>query len=334
MLKRGMGRSSYALQTQANILNQKNQAANRLGEAKIADYQNRIGQIEQQEKEDERWERQFAAGREDAAWQQAFSEKQYNTQNQQWQQNFEAGRSDAAWNQNFQQQQADISNRQWEQNFNAQQDQNAWQRNFSEKQFNAQQNQNAWQQRFSEQQFAAQQRQNDIANQQWEKSFNANQSQQALENAFREKQFSANQEQQAIANQQWEQSFNADQQQRTIQNQQWQQSFNAQQAQWREQFDYNAKSDAQKTAFNVAAQAAALGNDVDDYLLGRAGLTRADFNSMKQQAAAGGYTPIPQNDGDGGRNLPTSDAMFDALVGNVKPATQKTTGLNFSKVYK
>jgi hypothetical protein len=229
--------------------------------------------------------------------------------------NYNANREDAAWNKNFQQQQSDISNRQWEQNFNAQQDQNAWQRGFSEKQFNAQQDQNTWQKQFSEQQFAAQQKQNDIANQQWEQTFNANQSQQALENAFREKQFNSKQEQQAIANQQWErqfnanqlqqtianqqweQQFNANQQQQTIQNQQWEQGFNAQQAQWREQFDYNALSDVQQSAFKVVAQAAALGNDVDDYLLGRAGLTRADFNSMKQQAnfngGAGAGKPAP-----------------------------------------
>lgn len=48
-LARGMGRSSYALQTQANLQNQKAEARNKLGEALIADYQNRVTQIDEAE---------------------------------------------------------------------------------------------------------------------------------------------------------------------------------------------------------------------------------------------------------------------------------------------
>ena len=53
MLARGMGRSSFAGQIAANMYNDKHTARNKLGQALIADYQNRIGEIEQQEKEDE-----------------------------------------------------------------------------------------------------------------------------------------------------------------------------------------------------------------------------------------------------------------------------------------
>ena len=59
-LSRGMGRSSYNIATQANLLNKKVKAQNDIGAAQISEYQNRIGEIENQEKEDERWERQFA----------------------------------------------------------------------------------------------------------------------------------------------------------------------------------------------------------------------------------------------------------------------------------
>ena len=48
-LARGMGRSSYALQTQANLQNQKAEARNKLGQALIADYQNRVTQIDEAE---------------------------------------------------------------------------------------------------------------------------------------------------------------------------------------------------------------------------------------------------------------------------------------------
>ena len=48
-LSRGMGRSSYALQTEANLRDQKAKARNQLGEALIADYQNRVSQLDEAE---------------------------------------------------------------------------------------------------------------------------------------------------------------------------------------------------------------------------------------------------------------------------------------------
>ena len=54
---RGMGRSSYNSQIMANMQNEKVNAANDIRSAQIADYQNRISEIENQEKEDERWDR-------------------------------------------------------------------------------------------------------------------------------------------------------------------------------------------------------------------------------------------------------------------------------------
>lgn len=59
MQSRGMQRSSYAAQVAANMYNDKNKARNRIGEALIADYQNRIGDIEANEQENEWRQKQF-----------------------------------------------------------------------------------------------------------------------------------------------------------------------------------------------------------------------------------------------------------------------------------
>ena len=49
MLARGMQRSSYGASISAGLLNQKNQARNRLGESLIASYQDRLSQLEEAE---------------------------------------------------------------------------------------------------------------------------------------------------------------------------------------------------------------------------------------------------------------------------------------------
>lgn len=87
-LSRGMQRSSYNAQNLANINQQKIEAQNNIWNNQIADYENRLGALESEEAEAERWERQF-----------------------------EANRADVAWNQNFQQGQADLAAQQWEREF-------------------------------------------------------------------------------------------------------------------------------------------------------------------------------------------------------------------------
>ena len=134
-LSRGMGRSSYNMQTLANLDTERAKALTDIDAAQIADYQNRITQLEQQEKEDERWERQFAANREDAAWNKDFQQKQFDTQSQQWQMSFDADRADTAWSQAFQTRQYDDSRAD-----------TAWQQDFSERQFQAQNDQ--WREQF------------------------------------------------------------------------------------------------------------------------------------------------------------------------------------------
>lgn len=106
MLQRGMQRSSYGAQVQANLMNDQIKAQNDIDSAFIADYQNRISQIEQQEAEAERWQKEFDEGQrqfnENLSFQQseaqraqsnfevqqAFAEKQWETQVDQWKQEF------------------------------------------------------------------------------------------------------------------------------------------------------------------------------------------------------------------------------------------------------
>lgn len=71
MLNRGMQRSTYALQTSANLRNQAVEAANNLRTAQIADYENRLQDIENQE------------------WQRAFQEKSFDEGVRQFNLNFD-----------------------------------------------------------------------------------------------------------------------------------------------------------------------------------------------------------------------------------------------------
>ena len=62
MLSRGMPRSSYAAQLNANMYNDMIKAQNDMRKSLIAEYQDRIGQIEAQEKESEFRDKQFEEG--------------------------------------------------------------------------------------------------------------------------------------------------------------------------------------------------------------------------------------------------------------------------------
>ena len=167
-LGRGMQRSSYNAQTLANLRQKGIEANNDITSAQIADYQNRLGQIEQQEKEDERWERQFAE-----------QQRQYNEGMDLNREQFAEQKANTAWNQNFQQTQADQSQANWQSQFNAGREDAA----------QAQQN---WQTSFdASRQDAAQSQQN------WQTQFDATQAQQKWQNEFAQNQFAYQQEQDA-----------------------------------------------------------------------------------------------------------------------------------------
>lgn len=266
MMKRGMQRSSYGAQTRANMLNQKAEARNDIESEKIANYQSGLTSLEQQEKEDERWERQFAAGREDAQWNKEFQQKQYD-----------ASRSDTAWNQAFQQKQ-----------FDANQEQNAWQRGMTEKQYADSRADTAWNQAFQQKQYDASR-----ADTAWQQNFQTQQYKDSRADADWQKNFQTQQYQDSRADTAWQQAFQTQQYQDSRADTAWQQNFSekqwqAQQDQWREQFDYSKMSAEQQLNYNFVTYALQNGKDVSDDMLQKAGLSRADFNAMKAQVSGGG----------------------------------------------
>lgn len=113
MLGRGMQRSSYGAQTLANINKQGIDAQNDIYAAQIADYQNRLTDIENQEKEDERWERQFE-----------YQQQRDTVADTQWQTQFDYGKSrdtvaDQQWQTQFDYQKTrdTTSDKQWKMQF-------------------------------------------------------------------------------------------------------------------------------------------------------------------------------------------------------------------------
>lgn len=62
MLGRGMQRSSYGAQTLANLDQQRLRARNDIESEKIADYENRLQDVEQQEQQQANWQAQFDEG--------------------------------------------------------------------------------------------------------------------------------------------------------------------------------------------------------------------------------------------------------------------------------
>ena len=90
------------------------------------------------------------------------------------------------------------------------------------------------------------------------------------------------------AQQAWQSSENALNRQQSQNQFDIQQAFNekqweAQQSQWREEFDYNKKSDAQKLAYNYVVSIIGNGGSPSDALLAQAGLSRADANAMSKK---------------------------------------------------
>jgi len=83
-LQRGMQRSSYTGQTLANLMNQKIEAGNDITAAQIADYQNRLTDLENQE------------------WQRDFSERQFAESTRQYNENLAFQKSESARDQSNQ----------------------------------------------------------------------------------------------------------------------------------------------------------------------------------------------------------------------------------------
>lgn len=328
-LSRGMQRSSYNAQNLANINQQRINAENNIRSNMIADYENRLGALESEEAEAERWERQFNAGREDAQWNREFQQKQADTANQQWQLNFDASRADTAWNQGMQERQ-----------FAANQDQNAWQRGMTEKQYADNRADTAWNQGMQERQFAANQDQNawqrgmterqyadnraDTAwNQRFQREqFDANQAQNAWQRGMTERQYADNRAdtawQQGMTERQyadnradtaWQQGMTERQYADSRADTAWNQNFQQSQAdraaeQWERAFEQSNMTDDQKLAAGYVASIIAAGNTPSDELLARAGLSREDAEAMKSSITGNSSGGGNGGNGNGGENPP------------------------------
>ena len=86
-LARGMGRSSYALQTRANIGQEKINAQNNINSEKIAAYQQALNNLEDKEREQANWEAQFNLTKDQFAYQQGRDK----IADEQWQKQFDEG---------------------------------------------------------------------------------------------------------------------------------------------------------------------------------------------------------------------------------------------------
>ena len=165
LLSRGMQRSSYGMQTLANIDKQKLDALDDNYNTMIADYENRLMDLEQQDIANEQWERQFAEG-----------QRQYDTNLAFQQKEADRAQQNTVWNQNFQQAEADRAqaNTAWQQGFNERQyadsrADNAWNQAFTEKQYADSRADTAWNQAFQTQQAQ-------LAADQWEREYASGQS--------------------------------------------------------------------------------------------------------------------------------------------------------------
>jgi len=309
MLARGMQRSSYAAQTLAGLQDQKAKERTRLGEAMIADYQNRVSQLDEAEAA-----RKFQTSEREAqqAWQSGENEKArayqtsereaqqaystserlaqqlYNTSEREAQQTWQSGETEKA--RAYQTAEREAQQAYSTQERIAQQAYNTGERE-------AQQAYNT-QERIAQQAFTQSQTQ---AQQAWQSSENA------LDRAQSANQFAENialqREQNAQSQANWEvqQAFNE---------RQWE----AQQEQWKQEFDYSKMSDDQKLAYNYIVAAAAQDGEVTDALLARAGLTREDYNAMRVKARSSGSGGSGKNknaaEATSGEN-PSEDVMAE-----------------------
>ena len=254
LLSKGMQRSSYGALVGANMYNQKVEAQNNINAAKIADYQKQLSDIEAQEKEDERYEREFAEKQrqydESLAFQKSEAERAQANVNRE----YEANRADTAFSQNYQMQ-----------NFNYSKEQDALNRAAQQEQFEYTKAQDAIANAMKQQQMEHQFDQDAIANAYQQAVFGHQVEQDEIANALQREQIDYTKEQNAI-----EQAFKEKQ-------------FEAQVNQWQDEFNYKKMSDSQQMAFDVITRALAAGNDADDATLKRAGISRAEYNSMKAQ---------------------------------------------------
>ena len=117
LLGRGMQRSSYGAQTLANIDKQRIDASNDIWNQQIADYENRLYQIERDEKADQQWQAQFDEGQRQFNENLGFQKERAAVQDTQWQQNFDEGVRQYNTTMDYNKERAAVQDTQWQKQF-------------------------------------------------------------------------------------------------------------------------------------------------------------------------------------------------------------------------
>ena len=263
MLKRGMQRSSYGAQINANLLNQKNKALAGNTSEMIAAYQDRLGQIEQQEQEQSNWERTFAENQRQFNENLGFQKSESQRQQSNWEKEFGETTKQNEWSRKYQESESARQQSNWEKEFGETQTQNAWNREFQTNQFNYQKERDV------------------ISDEQWQKTYDE-QLRQFNENMAYQR------ERANVSDAQWQKEY--DEKLREFN-----ENFNEQKRQYEQNFSYqqgrDTVTDAQTERAYYASWVQAIaanGGDASDDMLAKAGLSRADFNAMKAAAAESG----------------------------------------------
>ena len=131
-LQRGMGRSSYNLSTLAGIDRQRIDAGNAIWSEQIADYENRLQQIEDAEREQANWEKQYAENQRQFNENLAFNRERANVSDTQWQKqyDYQVGRdtvADQQWQKQYDYQlgRDKVADQQWNLTYNYQKERDA-----------------------------------------------------------------------------------------------------------------------------------------------------------------------------------------------------------------
>lgn len=175
---RGMGRSSYNNQTLANINQRKIEAQDDIYAAQIADYQNRLLQLEQQDREEAWREREFQASREDADWNKRFQQGQLDYQKERDTRQFD-----------YQKERDAKSDSNWEKQFAASREDTAWQQAFQQGQFDYQKTRDTVGDKRYDEQLAYQKERDTKADEQWEKQFTASREDQKWQQEYMQDEF-------------------------------------------------------------------------------------------------------------------------------------------------
>lgn len=355
-LARGMGRSSYNNQTLANINEQKIKALGNIDSALIADYQNRLTDLENQEKE-EAWRqkqfdeqvrqfnegqafqreqnelsRQFTTSEREAsqAWQaeQTALGQQYQTAEREAQQAYSTAEREAG--QQFQsaeaqkQRDAQLALQKLSQEF-----QHAESELSRQGQKDLQLLQQEWQSgenlKSREAQEALQRLEMEFQSGENEKSREAQRLLQELSQQFQASESTLDR---ALKQGQFETQMEYQKGRDIIEDEFREKQWQEQTRQWEEQFGYQQKSDDQKLAYQYLMSIIEKGGTPSDELLERAGLSKQDLQQMKtdvKKSGGGGYrsTGLGSGAGTTGTTTGSSTVTAEQLAQTLKEIADK-----------